>query len=71
MADNDKKVTFELKDLSYDELINSYLEVTDFLTFLDDAKVAVKGNNSDEESEDGEETQTETQDEESEETEES
>lgn len=67
MADTDKKVTFELKDLSYDELINSYLEVCEFLTFLDEAKVAVKGN-----TEEGEEESEETsQQEESQETEES
>ena len=59
MADSDKKVTFELKDLSYEELVDSYLEVCEFLTFLNDSKVGVKGAISigeDPDSEDTEET---------------
>lgn len=67
MADTDKKVTFELKDLTYEELVNSYLEVCEFLTFLDDAKVAVKGD-TDEEGEEGEENAENSSEESTEET---
>lgn len=42
MAEKDKKVTFELKDLTYMELVDIYQEVSDFLYFLSEAKVALK-----------------------------
>ena len=33
------KVTFELSDLSYDELIETYREVLDFIKYLYDEKM--------------------------------
>lgn len=35
------KVTFELKDLPYDELIDTYKEIIDFIKFLDETKDTV------------------------------
>lgn len=34
--EEEKKVTFELSDLSYEELINSFLEIKEFMQHLDD-----------------------------------
>jgi hypothetical protein len=33
------KVTFELSDLSYDELIETYREVLDFIKYLDEVSI--------------------------------
>ena len=33
------KVTFELTDLSYDELIETYKEVLDFIKYLDEVNI--------------------------------
>ena len=35
------KVTFELKDLPYDDLIDTYKEIIDFIKFLDETKDTV------------------------------
>jgi len=34
MNEKDTKITFELTDLSYVELIDTYLEITDFIEYL-------------------------------------
>ena len=36
MNENDDKVTFELSELSYEELVNSYEEILDFISYLED-----------------------------------
>lgn len=33
------KVTFELSDLSYDELLETYKEVLDFIKYLDEVSI--------------------------------
>lgn len=33
------KVTFELSDLSYDELLETYREVLDFMKYLDEVNI--------------------------------
>lgn len=33
------KVTFELSDLTYDELIETYKEVLDFINYLDEVNI--------------------------------
>jgi hypothetical protein len=33
------KVTFELSDLTYDELIETYKEVLDFINYLDEVSI--------------------------------
>lgn len=35
------KVTFELKDLPYDKLIDTYKEINDFIKYLDETKDTV------------------------------
>ena len=39
MNENDDKVTFELSELSYEELVNSYEEILDFISYLEDLEV--------------------------------
>lgn len=34
--EKDKTFTFELKDLTYEELLDSYIKVNEFLKFLDE-----------------------------------
>lgn len=39
---NNSQFTFELKDLSYDELIECYINICDFLDYIDDLREKAK-----------------------------
>ena len=39
--DTKNKLTFELKDLSYEDLLSSYNEILDFIKYLSGLKLAI------------------------------
>jgi len=45
MNENNEKVTFELSDLSLEELVDSYEKILDFLKYLDDQLNEVSSSN--------------------------
>lgn len=49
MNENNEKVTFELSDLSLEELVDSYEKILDFLKYLDDQLNEVSSSNKKEE----------------------
>lgn len=42
MEENNEKVTFELSELSYEELVDSYEEILDFISYLEDLEIEAK-----------------------------
>ena len=49
MNENNEKVTFELSDLSLEELVDSYEKILEFLKYLDDQLNEVSSSNKKEE----------------------
>ena len=42
MEENNEKVTFELSELSYEELVDSYDEILNFISYLEDLEIEAK-----------------------------